>query len=102
MKRECEICTCPGRDARSSLLPVPVLALPGSLPLGKLLVLGAGARGHPWVLSLQLPLGLLLFNVDTSLHPLHARQVHRADDSGGGEVRGTSVLTPTCLVTLDL
>lgn len=58
-----------GWHAGGSLLPVPILALSRSLPLGKLLPFGAVAGGHPWVLSPQLTLGLLLFNVDTSLHP---------------------------------
>lgn len=77
-ERECEVCRSPGTEAGGSHLSMPVPASPGSLPLGKLLLLGAMAGGDPRGLSPQ-RLSLLLSSVDISLRPLHKSQGGRAD-----------------------
>ena len=92
-----------GRHLLGSLLTKLILGSALKAASGKAVTPGAVARGNPGVFSLQLPLGLLPFHVDTSLHPLQKRQLSRADQLGSGGQTSIPIpaLPPTCLVTLD-
>lgn len=74
-KWEGEVCRSPGKDVEGSHLPCfSPHTSPGlcqeAWPCESRYPLGCGWGGEPKVLYPQLPLGLLLFSVDTSLHPL--------------------------------